>query len=386
MRILLVSSSSGSRGGGELFLIYLAEALKAAGHEPMLWCASHERMDELAWRFEDMGPVARDEYLNSYLDRRLRVFSAVCDGRTIQRLAKRFATMPCDVIHLNKQTLEDGLDLLEALRLSGKPLVSTIHITQTSQSLGALGGRLRDLVAVHHLRRSTQVSWTAVGDARAAGLARVVGREIPAIYNAVSEAPVLDRMVIRQEVLTSRNWPEDSLVVVCVGRLVAQKNPERFLRMAASLLKNEPASRFLWIGGGEEHQRFLDQAANLGLSGKVDCTGWLSDPRRLLWAADLYLHPAIYEGLPLAILEAMAAGLPCILSEEITAEMDVFDSRTVIVAKEGDEDWLLKATSATARATYGEASSTLYRSHFRTEVMAKAFLKLYALTMADTTP
>ncbi len=383
MRILLVSSSSGSRGGGELFLLYLADALKAAGHEPMLWCASDPRMDELAERFESKGPVTRDVYPNSYLDRRLRVFSAMWDQGTIQRLAKRFEAMPCDVIHLNKQTLEDGLDLLKAIRIAGKPLVSTIHITQTSQSLGAVGGRLRDFVAARQLRRATNVSWTAVSDARALELSDVLGRKIPAIYNAVSEPPAQERSAIRQEILTPRDWPVDSLLVVCVGRLVAQKNPDRFLHMAASLLRTEPASRFLWIGGGEEQERFFDKAAQLGLARKVDCTGWLPDPRRLLSGSDLYLHPAVYEGLPLAILEAMAAGLPCVLSEEITSEMDVFNDETVITAKEGDDGWLVLAASSVARAKFGEASSKLYRSHFRTEVMAKAFLKLYALKMAE---
>lgn len=384
MRILLVSSSSGSRGGGELFLLYLADALKAAGHEPMLWCASDPRMDELARRFEVLGSVTRDDYPNSYLDRRLRVLSAVWDQGTIHRLAKRFRGMSCDVIHLNKQTLEDGLDLLKAICLSGKPLVSTIHITQTSQSLGAIGGRLRDFVAIRELRRTSDVCFTAVSDARALELGRVIGRKITVIYNAVSDPPVSDRSVIRKEILTSRDWPTNTLLVVCVGRLVAQKNPKRFLGMAKALLQVEPVSRFLWVGGGEEQEQFLEHAAKLGLTGKVDCTGWLPDPRPLLSGADLYLHPAIYEGLPLAILEAMAAGLPCVLSKEITLEMDAFDEETVITAKQEDDKWLLLAASEEARKKFGEASSKLYRSHFRTEVMAKAFLKLYTLQIAES--
>lgn len=384
MRILLVSSSSGSRGGGELFLLYLGEALRAAGHEPMLWCASHPRMDELANRFEAIGSVARDEYPNSYLDRRLRVFSAVLDQRIIRRLAKRFAGMSCDVIHLNKQTLEDGLDLLSAIRSSGKPLVSTIHITQTSQSLGAVAGRLRDFVAIRQLRRATHASWTAVSDARALELAVVMGRKIPAIYNAVSEPPVPERQAVRQEIFTSRDWPTDALLVVCVGRLVAQKNPDRFLRMAAKLFQKEPSSRFLWIGGGDDESRFFEQAAKLGLAGKVDCTGWVMEPRRLLPGADLYMHPALYEGLPLAVLEAMAAGIPCVLSKEIAAEMKIFDEESVITAKEGDEAWLALAASASERSRYGEASAKLYKSHFRTEVMAKSFLDLYALNVAQS--
>ena len=286
------------------------------------------------------------------------------------------------MIHLNKQTLEDGLDLLEGVRGSGKPLVCTIHITQTSQSLGAAGGRLRDFIAIRSLRRAKDASWAAVSDGRASGLTGLLGLKIPVIYNAVSQPLDHKRAVIRKELLAVRGWPENSLLVVCLGRLVAQKNPERFLRMAASLFEIEQTSRFLWIGGGEEQSAFLDLAGRYGLAGVVDCTGWLLEPRRLLSGADLYLHPAVYEGLPLAILEAMAAGLPCVLSEEIASEMDVFDSEAVITAKEGDTAWLTMAASSAERTKYSTASARLFQSHFRTEVMAKAYLKFYALSMA----
>lgn len=53
MKILFVSTSSGSRGGGELYLIYLAKKLRQHGMEVALWCATHERMDELATSFSE---------------------------------------------------------------------------------------------------------------------------------------------------------------------------------------------------------------------------------------------------------------------------------------------------------------------------------------------
>ncbi|HYR57886.1 MAG TPA: hypothetical protein VEO95_04630, partial [Chthoniobacteraceae bacterium] len=71
MKILLASTSSGSRGGGEICLLYLGRALRARGHAVTLWAARHPRMDELAERFAAFGEVVRADYTNTY-DRRGR--------------------------------------------------------------------------------------------------------------------------------------------------------------------------------------------------------------------------------------------------------------------------------------------------------------------------
>lgn len=377
MRILLVSSSSGSRGGGEIFLLYLAKALLAAGHEPMLWCASHERMDELANRFGKLGQVYRDDYPNSYLDRKLRVFSAVFDRATTTRLSRRLADIPADIFHLNKQTLEDGLDLLAAIRKTGRPTISTIHITQSARSLGAIAGGLRDKLAVNRLKKIRDESYTCVSDARASELSKMISGTVHTIYNSVSEPLVTNRQDVRKEICEASGWPCDCVLVVCVARLVPQKDPARFINLASDLYHREPRTRFLWIGDGEMRSSFETHAKKCGLEGVVDCTGWSEDPRRYLAGADLYLHPAAYEGLPLAILEAMAASLPCVLSPEIVAEVEVFDSDNVILVKQNDDDWLQKASCAKVRNRYAKASRKLYETYFRPEAMVAKFVKLY---------
>ncbi|MDB4265236.1 glycosyltransferase family 4 protein [bacterium] len=380
MRVLLLSSSSGSRGGGEIFLLYLAQALREAGHEPILWCASHQRMDELAESFSEIGKVIRDDYPNSYLDRRFRVFSAAFDIRVIRRLARRFSEIDCDVVHINKQTLEDGLDLLEAIRHINKPIVGTIHITQSNCSLGAFAGVWRDTLSRQRLNRIGDIAWTAVSDARADELRAVLSGDVHTIYNAVSEAPAAERTRIREEIIEPRGWPQNTILVVCVARLVTQKDPSRFIRFAAKLHRRVPNTRFLWIGDGELRESFLQQACNKGLGSVIACTGWSKEPRRFLAGADLYLHPAAYEGLPLAILEAMAAGLPCVLSPEIASEANVFDESTVIIAKETDDDWLELVCSENSRRHYAQTAKRLYLTHFRPEALADAFVKLYSTT------
>lgn len=380
MRILLVSTSSESRGGGEIFLLYLARALRDSGHEPMLWCANHSRMDGLANSFEAFGRVMRDEYPNSYLDRRLRSFSALCDRRLITRLSRRFSAIGCDVIHLNKQTLEDGLDLFRAVQQSGKPSAATVHITQSNSSLGAFAGRLRDLVARHTLLVGNPVTWTAVSDARAAALEHFVQRPVLTIYNAVTDGEKIDREMLRSELFDSYQWPRETNLVICVARLVPQKDPRRFVALAAKLHQRDPSTRFLWIGDGVQKTDFLADVKERGLADHVKMTGWVDQPQGYLSAADLYLHPAAYEGQPLAVLEAMAAGVPCILSPQIVAETKVFNTENVLIADDSDS-WIERAICPISRERFGRCSRSLYEQYFRPERLADSFLDAYRSAM-----
>src|SRR5215467_9063478 len=111
MRVLLVSSGSGSRGGGEGFLEYHANALACLGHEVAMWIPNHPRMDELASRCGKVAAVTRSEYTNTY-DHSGRCLTTWLNWPTSRRIAREWAAMEPDVIHINKQNLEDGLDLL----------------------------------------------------------------------------------------------------------------------------------------------------------------------------------------------------------------------------------------------------------------------------------
>ncbi len=146
MKILLVSSSSGSHGGGEFYLRDLSGALATMGHMPTAWLSRHSQMDPLAASFRERDlSVSRFDYLNTY-HRRLRSLGAVLDQRLQRRLVGQFDHSGADIIHINSQCLEDGLDLVAAAGRSRIPAVATIHVTRSATSLGARVGRLRDVI------------------------------------------------------------------------------------------------------------------------------------------------------------------------------------------------------------------------------------------------
>lgn len=106
--------------------------------------------------------------------------------------------------------------------------------------------------------------------------------------------------------------PDDALVVGTVGRLSAQKGHRFLLDAAATLLPRRPQARLLIAGDGDLLEDLRRQAARLGLSDRVVFAGHRTDVADVLGALDVFCISSLYEGTPLALFEAMAAGKPIV--------------------------------------------------------------------------
>src|SRR6185437_11059027 len=183
----------------------------------------------------------------------------------------------------------------------------TIHLTQTARYLRARGALLRDLAAWWGLRKF-EGEFVAVQDIRRNELSSFLGSEArtKTIFNGVPPVDSRQRHTLRSAMRAELNIADGQLLVVGVGRLVPQKRPFVFLEMAKRLHEEHPQARFVWVGDGELSGEWQAAVAQNGLSGVVSCTGWKSDVRPYLAAADLLLHTAEFEGLPFAMIEAMS--------------------------------------------------------------------------------
>jgi len=381
MKILFASSSSGSRGGGETFLVYLGEALARRGHEVMLWTASHPRMDEIADRFAAFGTVRRADYTNTY-DRPRRSLAAAMDRHAASMAARDWQAMAPDVVHINKQNLEDGLDLLRGTRDIACPTLCTIHITQDAAFLGARGAWLRNLVSRRALRRY-RGPLVAVSEPRREDLEKFIGRarEITAIANGVPIPPPLsDEERTRRR--TELGVEADELAIFAVGRMTQQKRPLLFLEIAANILNRIGRAKFFWIGDGPLAGEWDTRAAALGIGAQAQRLGWREEVTPLLASGDLLLHTAEYEGMPLAILEAMAAGLPCAVSETLHREMPFLDDTNSIRLSE-DHAGIEVLRDRAELARRANAARALASTRFSTDAMAAEYERLYQKLTVD---
>lgn len=377
MKILLASSSSGSRGGGELFLLYLGEALARRGHAVTLWASAGAQMDELSGKFARFGAVARGDYANTYL-RRGRSLAAFFDRKTPRRVATEWRRLAPDCIHVNKQNLEDGLELLRAARLADAPAVCTIHLTQSAQYLRARSARVRDFVARRVLREAP-IPYVTVLENRRRDFADFLrdGTDARMIANGVPLMPTATRETLRRKKRQELGLGAEELFIVGVGRMMPQKRPLLWLETAEQIRARIPNARLRWLGDGPLAAEWDARVKARGISKQaIAREPWTQEVLPFLAAADAFLHTAQYEGLPLAILEAMAAGLPCVLTENLRRDMAFLTDETTITIREG-EDWLAPLRDRARLSAIGENARALIEREFSCDRMAAGYEALY---------
>ena len=155
----------------------------------------------------------------------------------------------------------------------------------------------------------------------------------------------------------------DELVIGHVGRFNPQKNHSFLIDIFAALLKKEPNAVLLLAGGGEDMTKIQAKAQILGIAEHVRFLGVRSDVADLMQAMDVFVFPSLYEGLGIALIEAQAAGLPCVVSDTIPHEAyltDLVDSESLSAPA---EKWAEKILSKRA----------IHRTDRRAEIAAHGF-------------
>lgn len=130
----------------------------------------------------------------------------------------------------------------------------------------------------------------------------------------------VDATTLRREMGIS----EDVFVIGHVGRFTPVKNHDFIVDIAAALVQERKDVHFLLVGDGPLRPTIERKVESLGLTRHFTFTGMRDDvPRLMMGAIDLFVMPSVYEGLPLVGIEAQAAGVPLLLSDGVTDELDL---------------------------------------------------------------
>lgn len=163
-------------------------------------------------------------------------------------------------------------------------------------------------------------------------------RNVLIVPNAIDGGKYAFREDIRRRVRQDLGLGEKP-VFIHVGRISRQKNPLGLIDIFEAIHAGRPDAVLLSVGGGEMAEEFQAYIAKKGLQDSVRCLGARDDVAELLQAADVFLLPSLYEGLPISLLEAQAAGLPCIVSDVITDEAAVTELVQPLSLDDGPEVW-----------------------------------------------
>jgi glycosyltransferase involved in cell wall biosynthesis len=131
------------------------------------------------------------------------------------------------------------------------------------------------------------------------------------VYTGI-DVRLYQQFVDKATLMASLNVPVNAPLVGTVGRLSRQKSPLDFVRMAAIVHKRLPDVHFVWIGSGPLKDPTYQLSTELGLNGVLHFAGHRTDIPALLQCMDCFVLPSLWEGFPIVLLEAMAAGAPIV--------------------------------------------------------------------------
>jgi glycosyltransferase involved in cell wall biosynthesis len=360
IRVVLAIESSGP-GGAERMIVSLAQALRRAGDEPVVATLKPGWMTE---RAEAAGIPVWIEPQRPGLD----------PGWVI-RFARRLSRERIDVLHSH----EFGMNSYggAAALISRTPAISTIHGRHW------VVDRLRRRVA-YRVLRALGIPVVAVSRDLAGFLEQRLGLapgRLEVVHNGIPIEPALgteERAARRAALRSELGVPPKLPLLIAVGNLYPVKDHATLLR-ALSLL---PDAWLAIAGRGGEEENLRRLARELGIAERVHLLGLRDDIPRLLAAGDVFVQPSRSEGLPLAVLEAMAQGIPVVATDVGGVGEAVSDAETGYLVRPGDPAGLATAVgrildSPDRGAALAAAANARVREEFSVEHMLARYRELY---------
>jgi len=355
-------------GGLERIIVDLLRFARARGHRPSVICL--ERPGILADQVESLGiPL-----LCAHKKPGLR-------WSTVERVRQLLRQLKPDVVH----THDIGALLYTgpAARRERVPVVvHTEHIDNVAKSR-SLNRKFRTRLQ-WRLAGSFASRFFCVSDdiAEAVKAYRTVARhKVTVVENGIDTAAFNlagDCETLRLSLGIPRGVP----VIGTVGRLNEVKRQDLLIRGFANIADHDPKPHLLLVGEGPELGSLREMAAALGLSDRVHFAGYQARPEQFLHLMDIFALTSRLEGMPLAILEAWAAGRPVIASRVGGVPKMIAHGQRGLLFDSGDEPALSEAirrllASPDEARRLGDAGREYVRSRFDLQVMADTYEQHY---------
>ena len=362
MKILHIISSGGMYGA-EAVILNLSRTLNEASHQSILGVFSNSSQPNL-----QLHERAQKEDIESHL--------IACNGQidrsvpqAIRELARRTGA---DVVHAHGYKADVYAYL--AMRNSSTPTVSTCHTWYDNDLVVRLYGMLDRLVLRGYsgiVAVSNDVRQRLLGSG-------VSERKIRIIRNGIDLRPFQTNSLSQQ----AHNGTDRPLSVGLVGRLSQEKGVDLFLRAAAEVLLELPHTRFFVVGDGPDRAKLEALIETLGIRASSYLLGRRDDMPAFYKSLDILVSASHQEGLPIALLEGMASGLPLVATAVGSVPALVQNDRTGILVPANNVNVLATAISSLIqkpklRERLGTAAKTLIAEEYSASRMTSDYLSLY---------
>ena len=324
--------------------------------------------------------VAVDAFRQAVDETRVSIVYFPCAGKfswaTITAVVNFVKNQHVDIIHSHGYK-SDFYSFLARIETRNVRAVATNHNWITN-SLSEKVYRCIDLLVLKRYRRIVAVSEKLKVEMSVAG---INSDRIKLIMNGISSAtpPTIDQALAVRATL---GISEGCFVIGCVASLIPVKAHADLLHAFALLVKSVPDSKLLLVGDGPLRQELERTALNLGLEDSVTFLGYRSDARKLYAAFDAFALVSYSEGLPMAMLEAMAAALPVVVSAVGAIPTVITPMKTGFLTTPGDITGIADAFTQLGsqiefRKKMGKSACDVVASHYSVQRMARDYELVY---------
>ena len=354
------------QAGAERVVCQLAEGLAGRGHHvhvAALWRSAQEPGDLAAGLAEAGVPVSRLDVQSKW------------DLPKLWQLVGLVRRERFDIVHTHLWHADLAGRAVRAI-LGRPPVIGTIH---TAERRPMPWRFLADRLTRRLCARVVCVS-ASVRDHHAS-LARLPAEGYEIIANAVDLAWLADRPG-RKEARAGLDLPSDVPVVGTVARLEPEKNLPLLVRAFERLRGTFPEAQLLLAGTGREEASLRAQIAERGLEASVRMLGFQRDVRPVLAAIDAFVLPSRWEGFGLATAEAMACGLPAVVTDVPGSRDLIRHGRTGWVVADDDDEGMAGALvealgDAVESSRRGSAAAADAKARFDSKKMLDHYETVY---------
>jgi glycosyltransferase involved in cell wall biosynthesis len=361
-------------------VLQLLHSLNVGGAEMLAARLARRLRDKFRFVFaclDELGPLGHDLQSDGFTVRLLGRKAGI-DWNCPLRLAHLMRDEHVNVLHAHQYT-PFFYGMAARMRGARRPILFTEHGRHQPdypRRKRMLANRLflsrRDrVVAVGHAVRRALIDNEGIPD-----------RRIDVIYNGVDVAHFANLHEFRPELRQELGLSDDDFAIVQVARLDYLKDHLTAIRCMARVARENPRVRLLLAGDGPERAQLEFEVNRLNLSETVRFLGLRKDVDRLLHAADLFLLTSVSEGIPLTVIEAMAARLPVVATDVGGMSEIVLNDVTGLLAPAKDDaslaDRVLQLSrTPDKRRQLGEAGFDRARKLFDEFRMCSEYSRLF---------
>ena len=202
--------------------------------------------------------------------------------------------------------------------------------------------------------------------------------KVQIIHNGIDIKRFLFDAEIRKKIRLELDL-EDNFTIINTGRLTEQKNQSFILDIVNVLKKSNHNIKLLLLGDGPLKDFYKSKVKQLGLEDTILFLGVKANVQDYLFAADCYLMPSLYEGLPVAGIEAECSGLPCFFSNDITKEIKLNGQVHFLPLSLGEKGWASEIMKYASEEDRIKAADSVVDAGYAIQDVAKRMMDFYLM-------